>query len=70
MCSNVLRSNTGRYPDARITIISVRLEFENGHSTRTKLDRHWHTEKDLSILDVVALEEFDRNCILRNREEK
>lgn len=42
MCSNVLRPNTGRYPDARITIISVRLEFENDR-TRTKLDRHWRS---------------------------
>jgi len=41
--------------DARITIISARLEFENGAGT--KLDRlAFHAKKNISIPDVVAPE--------------
>lgn len=54
--------------DARITIISARLEFENGAGTKAKLDRPtFHAKKDVSIPDVVAPEERGRNYILRNR---
>lgn len=65
---DILRPNTGRYFDARLTIISAR--FENDRSTGMKLDRHWRSalKRTISILDVVAAEELYRNCILRNRE--
>lgn len=38
-----MRSNIGQYPDSGIIIISLRLEFEDGRSTKTKLDRHWRS---------------------------
>lgn len=56
-----------RNPEDYDNIREVRIRKRSQHEDEIRSPLALDTEKNISILDVVALEEFYRNCILRNR---